>query len=192
MVLAHVQGCAGCREEVERLSAAADIVLTLAPDGRTPGRIRDPPVRADGRGPAPACGAAPTAGSGVCGPPPLRPGPGASGWDSASGWADPPPRWPTGTDRGQPDRRPHRQGRGLPGPRRTRGGCSCRCTACTRTGSSPAASSVRGGRSLTVGSFSLSAGSGSWLYQLPVPADQVQAAWVVDGTARSSPVPRSL
>jgi hypothetical protein len=46
------------------------------------------------------------------------------------------------------------------------------------------------GANMTVGSFWLASGSGTWVYELPVPADQVKTAWVVtgDGTVLASAV----
>jgi anti-sigma factor RsiW len=172
-VLAHVQGCAACREEVDRLSAASDAVLTLAPvlepapgfETRLFGRMGLAAPRRRRRW---RIGVAAVTLTGVLGlalglgfglgSPPSVPAPTAVVASLTSGTvvkgavylAPGHPGWLFMSVHGV----------------RTAGLVSCR---------------VRiDGRPVTVGSFYLQGGSGSWAYALSVPTDEVQAAWLVD------------
>ncbi len=172
-VLAHVQGCAGCREEVDRLSAASDAMLTLAPvvepapgfETRLFGRmgLAGPRRRHRRRFGVAAVGLVGMLGL-------------ALGLGFGLG-SPPPPSVPTAlvasltsgsVVKGEVYLAPGHPGwlfmsvHGV----RTAGLVSCR---------------VRiDGHPVTVGSFYLQDGSGSWAYALSVPTDEVQAAWLVD------------
>jgi hypothetical protein len=187
-VLAHVEGCARCRDEVGRLSTTADSVLTLAPEVEPPpgfetrlfeqmGVSRPRRWRVSWR---PAHRIA-LAGAGLCGVLGLGLGLGlTSGGGVAPVEASSPIVANLTSDhvvRGEVYLAP-----GNPGwlfmsvdQLKASGLVTCRL----RT--------VHGGTE-TVGSFWLQSGSGSWVYELPVPANQVQAAWIVsgDGTVLAS------
>lgn len=180
VVLAHVQGCPSCREEVGRLSAAADSVLDLAPEVEPPAgfetrlfermgvgrRRRRLPSRTRWVALA-VVGALSATGLG------LGLGLGIAGTPTAS--LEPAPivanLTADHTVKGQLYLAPGHPGwmfMSVHGVHAV-GDVSCRLE-------------ISDGQALTVGSFYLSGGSGSWVYQLPVPVDQVRAAWLVDGT----------
>jgi hypothetical protein len=180
VVLAHVQGCPSCLEEVGRLSAAADTVLALAPHAEPPPGfetrlfermgVRRHRWRLATR--AQRAVAAAVAVAGMLG---LGLGIGLATTGAPTATVQPAPIVANLTAdhsvKGQVYLAPGHPGwlfmsvHGV----RANGVVSCRLD-------------MSGGRTLTVGSFYLEAGSGSWAYQLPVPADQVHAAWLVDGS----------
>jgi hypothetical protein len=169
-VLTHVEGCTNCRIEVGRLSAVADAVLTLAPEiepeagfeVRLFERMGVARPRRWGlpRRQAQRVALAGTALLGALG---LGRGLGrTSGGPTISASAH--------GIRGEVYVVP-----GKPGwifmsvdHAGTTGLVTCRLA------------TLHGG-TMTVGSFWLASGTGSWVYALPVPADQVRTAWVVTG-----------
>lgn len=179
VVLAHVQGCPSCLEEVGSLSAAADIVLGLAPAAEPPPgfetRLFDQMgVRRRGWTLATRTRRVAFAAVGVLSAVGLGLGIGlATAGAPPSSVASAPVVANLTVDqvvKGELYLAPGHPGwmfmsvHGLPAT----GEVSCRLQ-------------ISSGRALTVGSFYLSEGSGSWVYQLPVPADEVRAAWLVDG-----------
>jgi hypothetical protein len=179
VVLNHVLGCSSCTEEVGRLSAAADNVLGLAPAAEPPpgfeSRLFDRMgVRRRRWALATRTRRVAVSAVGVLGALGLGLGIGLSA-GSPVATVQPAPivanLTANQTVKGQVYLAPGHPGwmfvsvHGL----RASGEVSCRLE-------------LGGGQALTVGSFYLVAGSGSWVYQLPVPADQVRAAWLVDGT----------
>ena len=187
VVLSHVQGCADCRDEVDRLSAAADAILTLAPELEPQAGFetrlfermgvarprRWHLARRHGRRIALAGGSLVGAlGLGL-------------GLTLALGGNSIPPAVPAIAANLTADH--HIRGEvyltpGKPGwlfmvvdHTNTNGLVTCRI-ATAHDGT------------MTVGTFSLVSGSGSWVYALPIPADQVRKAWVVtgDGTVLAS------
>ncbi len=172
-VLAHVEGCAACRDEVSRLSAVADALLSLAPSlDPTPGfetRLFDRmgltgPRRRWRRG---AIGSLILAGAlalslglglGLGGAPEVRSPASAIVATLTSGQTVKGTVYLVPGDPGWLFMSVH----GV----RAEGLVSCRVRV--------------NGRAETVGSFYLQAGTGSWAYALKVPATEVEAAWLVD------------
>jgi hypothetical protein len=186
-VLSHVQGCATCRDEVDRLSAAADAILTLAPEAEPQAgfetrlfeRMGVVPKRRGWRLPGRPAARIALAGSALMGALGLGLGIGLA--TGGSTLATPPPIAANLTAghriRGQLYLAP-----GKPGwlfmsvdHVKVTGLVTCKVTTVS-------------GRTATVGTFWLQSGSGSWAYELPVPADQVRRAEVVsgDGTVLAS------
>ena len=187
VVLAHVQGCSRCRDEVDRLSAVADAILTLAPEvepqagfetrlfermGVTRPRRWHRPKRRVQR--IALAGSALLGGLGI--------GLGlafTSGGGSAIATSTPIVANLTAENapRGEVYVAP-----GHPSwlfmsvaDAKVTGLVSCRITTVA-------------GRTMTIGTFWLASGSGTWAYELEVPAEQVKRAWVVtgDGTVLAS------
>jgi hypothetical protein len=178
VVLAHVQACPNCLEEVGALSAAADIVLGLAPPAEPPPGFetrlfermgvrrrlalttRAQRVAVVAVGALSAVGLGLGIGLATAGAPPASVAPAPV---VANITVD-------HVVKGELYLAPGHPGwmfmsvHGLP----SAGEVSCRLQ-------------IRGGQALTVGSFYLSGGSGSWVYQLPVPVDEIRAAWLVNG-----------
>jgi hypothetical protein len=180
VALTHVEGCPNCRAEVNRLSAVADAILTLAPEvepqagfetrlfermgvsrrrrWRLPRRQVQRVALAGG-----ALLGALGLGLGLA----LTSGGGVPAIDTAAIaanlTADHTSRGEVYVAPGQPGwlfmSVDHAQVTGL---------VTCRLT------------TVRGD-TISVGTFWLASGSGTWAYELPVPADQVKRAWVVTG-----------
>jgi predicted anti-sigma-YlaC factor YlaD len=189
VVLTHVEGCPSCRAEVNRLSAVADAILTLAPEveptagfetrlfermGVSDRRRWSLPRRHVQRL-ALAGGALLGAlglGLGLA----LTSGGGVPATDttaiSANLTADHTSRGEVYLAPGHPGwllmSVDHAQVTGL---------VTCRLTTAR-------------GETISVGTFWLASGSGTWAYQLPVPADQVKRAWVTtsDGQVVASAV----
>jgi hypothetical protein len=185
--LSHVEGCSNCRDEVGRLSAVADAILTLAPEVEPeagfetrlfermgvsrPRRwhlARRQVQRVAVAGTALlgalglGLGLALTSGGGapVAAPTPIV----------ANLSSDHSPRGEVYVAPGKPGwlfMSVEHAG--------VTGYVSCRLTTVS-------------GATMTVGAFWLASGSGTWVYELPVPADQVKTAWVVtgDGTVLAS------
>jgi hypothetical protein len=191
-VLVHVQGCTACREEVDRLSGAADALLTLAPAVEPPagfetrlfermgvlspgsfgpGRVLHRLSRRRLASMSAAVAGALGLGLGL-----------AFGLGGAAPVAGPPPPAVVAEltshqmVKGEVYLAPGHPGwlfmsvHGMPAT----GLVSCRVQV--------------DGRTVTVGSFYVYAGSGSWAYPLTVPPHDVQAAWLVDqhGTVLAS------
>jgi Putative zinc-finger len=187
VVLSHVQGCSKCRDEVDRLSAVADAILTLAPEVEPqagfetrlfermgvvrPRRWQRPTRRVQrialagsalfgGLGIGLGLAFSSGGGSAVATPPAIV----------ANLTADHAPRGEVYVAPGDPSwlfmSVAHAKVTGL---------VTCRIT-------------TAGGRTTTIGTFWLASGSGTWAYQLDVPANQVKRAWVVtdDGTVLAS------
>jgi hypothetical protein len=179
VVLAHVQGCPNCLEEVRQLSAAADTVLALAPDAEPPAGFESRLFERMGvhrrRWPfatrARRVVAAVAAGAGALG---LGLGIGLTTASGPTATVQPAPIVANlvadHVVKGEVYVAPGHPGwlfmsvHGL----RANGVVSCRLA-------------LRGGRALTVGSFVLEGGTGSWTYELPVPASQVRGVWLVNG-----------
>ncbi len=179
-VLAHVQGCARCREEVERLSSVADAVLATAPEAEPPPgfelrlfermglsrpRHRWAPRRRAARVTlalgvvAGALGAGLGAGlSAASGGPAALAAPIAADLTAQHSirgevyLAAGSPGWLFMSV----------QGVGVTGLVT----CKVRST---------------DGKTATVGNFWIQGGAGSWAYELPVPAAQVRSAWIASG-----------
>ncbi len=193
-VLVHVEGCAACREEVDRLSGAADALLTLAPASEPPPGFetrlfeRMGVLRPRRFGTRPlsvfrlsrrrlaslSAAVAGTLGLGL-------------GLAFGLGGATTPVAAPSApvvvaeltshqVVKGEVYLTPGHPGwlfmsvHGMP----TTGLISCKVQV--------------HGHAVTMGSFYVYAGSGSWAYPLGVPTNEVQAAWLVDqhGTVLAS------
>lgn len=179
VVLTHVQGCPSCLEEVRALSAAADIVLGLAPPAEPPPGFetrlfeqmgvrrrrlalttRAQRVAVAAVGALSAVGLGLGIGLATAGAPPASVAPAPVVANLTVDHAV----------KGELYLAPGHPGwmfmsvHGLPAT----GEVSCWLQ-------------ISGGQALTVGSFYLSGGSGSWVYQLPVPVDEIRAAWLADG-----------
>jgi hypothetical protein len=180
-VLAHVQSCSYCREEVDRLSAAADAVLTIAPEaepsagfetrlfervGVTPTRRRWLPRRRFTRV-AVATGALVGAlGAGL--------GIGlATGGSSLPGFVSAPIAANLTADHS------------IRGEIYLAGGhpgyLFMAVDHVDMTGLVTCKLTTADGTTTTVGTFWLQKGAGSLAYELPVPASQIRTAWIVSG-----------
>ncbi len=183
VVLSHVQGCARCIDEVDRLASAADAILAVAPDAEPPAgfetvvlermglsgrrRLRVAPRRRITRIALAAGALAGALGTGL-----------GLGLSSAGGGG------PAAVAPIAADLTAHHAilgevylAAGSPGwlfMSVDHLGVTGLVTCKVRT---------VGGATSTVGTFWVEGGAGSWAYQLPVPAGQVRAAWVLSGGA---------
>jgi hypothetical protein len=178
-VLTHVEGCTDCRIEVGRLSAVADAVLTLAPEiepeaGFEVRLFERMGVARPRRWGLPRRHAQRVALAGTALLGALGLGLGLGLTSGGTTFSAPTPVVANLTSahaiRGEVYVVP-----GKPGwifmsvdHAGTTGLVTCRLA------------TLHGG-TMTVGSFWLASGTGSWVYALPVPADQVRTAWVVTG-----------
>ena len=185
-VLAHVGGCSSCREEVDRLSAVADAVLILAPEVEPPAGFETRLFESMGvarprrwhwarRGPRVAL-----AGCALLGALGLGLGFALTSGANAPSVATSAIAANLTADHGT--RGEVYIAPGQPGwlfmsvdDAKVTGLVTCRL----RT--------LHDG-TVTVGTFWLESGSGTWVYELPVPANQVQTASIVsgDGTVLAS------
>jgi hypothetical protein len=180
-VLSHVQFCSLCREEVDRLSAAADAVLTLAPEaepsagfetrlfermGVSAPRHRWLPRRRAGRI-ALAAGALVSAlGAGL--------GVGlATAGSSLPAISDP---IAASLTAGHSIRGEVYLATGNPG------WVFMSVDHVDMTGLATCKVQTANGTTTTVGTFWVEKGTGSWAYELPVPASQVRTAWIVNSS----------
>ncbi len=182
-VLSHVQFCSLCREEVDRLSAAADAILTLAPEaepsagfetrlfermGVSAPRHRWLPRRRAGRI-ALAAGALVSAlgaglGVGLATAGSSLPGSVSAAPITASLTADHSIRGEVYLSTGNP------------------GWVFMSVDHVDMTGLATCKVETANGTTTTVGTFWLEKGTGSWAYELPVPASQVRTAWIVNSS----------
>jgi anti-sigma-K factor RskA len=181
-VLAHVQSCSHCREEVDRLSAAADAVLTLAPEaepaagfetrlfarmGVSAPRRRWLPRRRAGRITLAVGALAGALGAGLG----LGLATGGSSLPAAvpapivaSLTADHSVRGEVYLAAGNP------------------GWLFMSVDHVDMTGLATCKLKTANGTITTVGTFWLEKGAGTWAYELPVPVSQVRTAWIVSGS----------
>jgi len=179
VVLAHVQSCSHCREEVDRLSAAADAILTLAPEaeptagfetrlfermGVSTPRRRWLPHRRAGRVALAAGALAGALGAGL-------------GLGLATGGSSlPPAPLEASLTAGHSMRGEVYLASGTPG------WLFMSVDHVDATGLVTCKVATADGSTTTVGTFWLERGAGSWASELPVPASQVQKAWIVNGS----------
>jgi len=177
-VLAHVQGCADCRAEVDRLSSAADAILMLAPEiepqagfetrlfermGVRPQRRR----RLSRLTPRRLA----LAGGTLLGALGLGLGIGLSTGGGALSAV------PIAANLTSDH---HNRGEVYVAPGDP-GWLFMSVNHLDATGLVTCRVKTVHGATTTVGTFWLDAGSGSWVSRLPVPADQIQSAWIVGG-----------
>ncbi len=181
-VLAHVQSCSRCRDEVDRLSAAADAILTIAPEveptagfesrlfermGVTTPRRTWFPRRHAVRVAAAAGALLGALGAGV--------GLGIATTGGGLPAAAPPPIAANLTADHSIRGEVYLAG-GKPG------WLFMSVDHVDMTGLVSCKVRTAAGVTTTVGTFWLQGGSGSWAYELPVPVSQVRTAWIVNGS----------
>jgi Putative zinc-finger len=181
-VLSHVQSCSHCREEVDRLSAAADAILTLAPEaepsagfetrlfermGVSVPRHRWVPRRRAGRIALAAAALVSALGAG------LGVGLATAGSSLPSAISAPIEASLTADHsiRGEVYLAP-----GSPG------WLFMSVDDVDLTGFATCKLKTADGTTTTAGTFWLEKGTGSWTYQLPVPASQIRKAWIVNSS----------